>query len=233
MNEIRRNRRLLVILAAAAVAVGLVLGGAMPRGPAPAPSEAGGTVGGPVMDKSQPDQFAVRDYAEFGSSAGTDLPSMDWLGLLAGMGIKLAFVIGLIYAAIWALRRYVYRGRSTLSDKRPVSILGSLNLSPNRTVYVLSVGRKVIVVGATQNQLSTLTEITDPEALEELHEQAVDLPITDQFSSLFKTARDKLERHDIPPVDKIIADTAQLKVREGRQFMQGKLAEMRQSLGHG
>ncbi|MCL5025291.1 MAG: flagellar biosynthetic protein FliO [Chloroflexi bacterium] len=234
MNEITRNRNVLAVIAAAAVIAGLVLAGAMPKAPVPAPAAAAQSEAAPSgTADSQADGFVVRDYAEFGSGAGAELPSTDWLGLVGGIALKLAFVVGLIYIAMWALRRYVYRDRGAIADKRPVSLLGSLSLSPNRTVYVLEVGRKVIVVGATQNQLSMLTEITDPEAMDELRAQQTEAPLADQFSSLLNAARHQFEKREGPPLDKTIVDAAELKVQEGQQFMQGKLAEVRQSLGRG
>lgn len=231
MTDIGRNRAIITSVAAIAIILGLALVGQMPKAtatPPPAPKQAPAAAVGGVDAPGE--QFMVRDYSDFSQGADADLVSSDWLGLLAGMVVKLALVVALIYLAFVVLRRYFHQGRVAASHKKPVSLLGSLNLSPNRTVYVLEVGRKVLVVGATQSQLSLLTEVTDPEAADEVRAISSETPAIGQFSSLLSVAGRQFKAKDIALLDASVVDPIQIKIHEGRDFMQRKLANIRESL---
>lgn len=68
--------------------------------------------------------------------------------------LKLAAVLALAYVALAALRRYSVGG----GQKRDglLQILDSASLGPNRTIYVVKVMDKRLVVGATASQITTL-----------------------------------------------------------------------------
>lgn len=185
MTDIKRNRIVLTSVAVVAIIIGLLLVGGLPTSGAPTVSPGGPAVAGQNGGASgQREQFLVRDYTDLSREPMSDLPSSDWLGLVAGMVLKLGFVVALIYVSIRALRHYVGRSKAAAPAKKPLHVLGSMNLAPNRTVYLLEVARKVLVVGATPGQMSLLTEVTDGEAIEELRLLAADSPPADQFSSI-------------------------------------------------
>ncbi len=244
MNDIKRNRTLLAIMAVLSVVAGVWLAGALPKGPSPA-MPAGGQAAAQAAPAGS-EEYLLRDYGEFGNGAAADLPAMDWLGL----GVKLAFVIALIYLGIWALRRYVYRDPAVTADRRPVSLLGSLNLTPSRTVYVLEVGGKVIVVGATASQMALLTEVTDPAAVEQMRGQpGEEVALPGQFSALLGAAHHQFETRqspaagtEEPPTDRQASlrleppaapPQAQTRFDEGRTYMEGRLASLKQALDKG
>jgi flagellar biogenesis protein FliO len=196
MTNIRQNRIVLAAMAALAIIAGLLLVGGMSSAhvsDTTAPQQ--GIVAHVGNGGDQDTGFLVRDYAEF-SDPGSDFSSSDWIGLLTSMIVKLALVVGVIYLIAWALRRYSHRGRAVVQDKKPIALLSLLNLSPTRTVYLLEVGRKVLVVGATQNQLSLLTEVTDPEGLDEVHSLCVGSSSPDQFSSLVNALRQQFSTRE-------------------------------------
>lgn len=228
MNDVGRNRIVIGAIAAVAIVAGGLLAGGLPKVTASSPAKQTSAIE-TAMEQGQVEQFQVRDYSEFATGADPDLPSSDWLGLVAGMTAKLALVIALIYLAVRALRHYVYRGGAVAPTKKPVSLLGSLSLSPNRTVYVLEVGRKVLVVGATQSQMSLLTEVTDPEAIDEMRVQPAQTGSADQFSSLLSAAARRFGTREITLSDAAKLDSLQLKIQEGRDFVQNKLLEVRES----
>lgn len=230
MTDIGRNRKILGSVAAIAIVAGLLLVSGMSKA-SPAPPAAPPTAASAVENsKSQPDQFSVRDYSEFNQVTGVDLPSSDWFGLIGGMVLKLALVVGLIYVAFLVLRRYFTRGKTVVQGKKPVSLLSSLNLSPSRTVYLLEVGKKVLVVGATQNQLSLLTEVTDPETVDEVRSQAAESSAASQFSSFLNVAKRQLGPRECDAGDASTSPTLQGKFDDGFEFMQDRLTQIRKSL---
>ncbi len=202
MNELKQNRMVLAALALLAIVIGLALSNGMPSRAAstsPLPKQPASV----SSEVARPDtaDFQVRDYADFSNGTDNDLPSSDWFGLLGGIAIKLAFVIGLALLAVKALQRYLYRGNMPAHSKKPISLLGLLSLAPSKTVYVIEVGKKVLVVGATQNQLNLLTEVTDQEAIDELHANAVEPQLKEQFTSILKSAREQLKSPSRPTSD--------------------------------
>ena len=91
---------------------------------------------------------------------------MEWL-LLKTL-FSLVAVLGLMFGVVWFLKKYVYRGRSGSSSQIEIEVLGHRSLQPKRSVVVLKVMHKVIVVGMSEHGMQTLTEIADlPASTEE------------------------------------------------------------------
>lgn len=74
--------------------------------------------------------------------------------------LKLGIVVALAYASLAVLKRYTVGATRSTSL---LQVLDSTTLAPNRAVYVVRVGEKRLVLGVTQNQISTLAEL-EPEA---------------------------------------------------------------------
>ncbi|MDO8690649.1 MAG: flagellar biosynthetic protein FliO [Dehalococcoidia bacterium] len=219
MANLGKNRAVLGAVAVIAVIVGMLfLGGTTGGNQSPAPEATGGS------DGNQAGQFVVRDYADFGQGTGVDAPSSDWLGPLAGMAVKLAFVIVLIYLVIRILKRYVYRGAPATSARKPVSVLSSVSLAPNRMVYVLEVAGKLLVVGATSSQMSLLTEVTDPQSVEEVRLLSAENPPADQFGAILNAFGRRLGDPEPAGLSGAMVGSLQSMVRDGRDFVKTRLA---------
>lgn len=230
MTDIGRNRKILGSLAAIAVVAGLVMLSGMTKPSPTQPAALQTTTGTAENSQSQPQQFSVRDYSEFNKASDIELPSSDWFGLIGGMVLKLGLVLGLIYAAFIVLRRYFTRNKTVVQGKKPISLLSSLNLSPSRTVYVLEVGKRVLVVGATQNQLSLLTEVTDPETVDEVRTQSAESSAAGQFSSFLSVAKRQFGARENSSGEGSTPNPLQDKFDDGLEFMQDKLTKIRKSL---
>ena len=94
----------------------------------------------------------------------TVLSAADAVGLL----IKVGIVAVLLAGSLWLLRRY--GGATSRSSGRTgvVQVADTILLSNGRAVYVLDLGERAIVVGATPQQFSPLAEITDADSLSRL-----------------------------------------------------------------
>jgi flagellar protein FliO/FliZ len=70
---------------------------------------------------------------------------------------KLGVVIGLIYISLYLLRRW--RGALPGARTRRLSILETTPLTPRQALHLVQVGGRVLLIGATDQNLTMLTEI--------------------------------------------------------------------------
>ncbi len=112
---------------------------------------------------------------------------------VVGLVIKLGIVIGLIYLTILGLRYFGNRGRKALLGGSSINVIERTALAQNRELYLIDVADKVLLLGATANNISVLTEITDPEAIEGLRTTAQPaLPSAEPFLSYLKNVGEKV-----------------------------------------
>lgn len=86
-------------------------------------------------------------------------------GDILNLIVRLAAVAGIIYLAVWLLRRWMRRNGGPAFVGGRVRVLETMGLAANRLLYVVDVGDKVLLVGATPQQLSLLTELTDDDTI--------------------------------------------------------------------
>ncbi len=107
------------------------------------------------------------------------------LDLIWDVAVKTALVLALLYAALWAIRRYY--GKSGVLQRGPsLLVVQSTQLGPGRSVHLIGVGGKMLLIGATSQQVSLLAEVgsMDPAA----EPEAVDTP--DSFERHLRKAID-------------------------------------------
>jgi len=122
---------------------------------------------------------------------------LDYPRVLAALGI----VIGLIFVLRWCGRFFfpatVGRGRS-----RAVEVISRSPLSPKQQVMLLRVGRRLIVVGDSGQQMNPLCQITDPDEVAELVGQLRDEKTSTPsraFGAMFGRSRQEFEPAEEPP----------------------------------
>ncbi len=91
---------------------------------------------------------------------------MEWI--LFKTLLSLAAVLALMIGVVYLLRKYVYQPGSGSSTVVPVEVLGQKALHPKRSVVVLKVMHKILVVGMSEEGMQTLTTIDDEESLAEI-----------------------------------------------------------------
>lgn len=81
---------------------------------------------------------------------------------LLKMVASLAAVLGVIFALAWVFRRFNLAPAQGDNAAEGWRLLGIRMLGPKRQIYVLEVGSKLLLVGATEKSLTPLMEIADP-----------------------------------------------------------------------
>ncbi len=109
----------------------------------------------------------MRDYADLANAPA----STPWWSLTFDLVIKLGVVIGLIYLTMWVLRTYVLGGQARKRFGRHlggggIDLLDTTQLAPGRTLYLVEVADRVLVLGATGSSIGTLAEIREAEAID-------------------------------------------------------------------
>ena len=82
------------------------------------------------------------------------------LSMVARTGFWLGLVIALICGLV-ALAKKVMPKSAAWGQSQTAELVGRTYLEPKRSVYLLKVGSRVLVVGSAENGLSPLGEITD------------------------------------------------------------------------
>jgi flagellar biogenesis protein FliO len=139
------------------------------------------------------DGYYVRDYAEIANAS----VSTPWWSLTFDLVIKLGVVIGLIYLTMWVLKTYVLGGQARkwlgrqLAGGR-VALLDTTQLAPGRTLYLVEVADRVLVLGATGSSLSTLAEIREAEAIDLLKARQAEEAGPPSFAAQLKSLTEHL-----------------------------------------
>jgi flagellar biogenesis protein FliO len=112
---------------------------------------------------------------------------------------RVALALGVVIALIFLLRwiaKNLFAGPSAPRANGAMRVLSRMVVSPKQQVLLLQVGRRVVVVGDSGQQMSPLSEITDPDEIAALvgqigqdHQKLG----SKRFSSHLGTARDPFE----------------------------------------
>lgn len=126
--------------------------------------------------------FLADGYAELEndgpSSAGTN-----WWGDVPGLMIRLLIVLGLAYGSLRLLNYFTRSGRLGGTQGKALEVVDHLNLGQNRSIYLVRVSGRVLVVGATGNQLNLLSRMAVDDLPEDVRTRAPNF--TSQLQSRF------------------------------------------------
>lgn len=108
------------------------------------------------------------------ASALTDLATESLWSSVGRLAIALIVVVALIWGTLWLAKRAM-SGRLMGKSESPVRILERCHLAPKRSVDVVSVGNRILVLGVTEHSIGLLTELNPG-----------DLPENKSFASTLK-----------------------------------------------
>jgi flagellar protein FliO/FliZ len=86
---------------------------------------------------------------------------MEWIFLK--MILSLGAVLGLMFGLVYVLKRFVLPGGTAAYQPVTIEVLGRKALQPKKSVVVLKVADRVLVVGLSEQGMQTLTELSSDE----------------------------------------------------------------------
>jgi len=87
---------------------------------------------------------------------------MEWI--VVKMILSLGAVLALMFGLVFALKRFGVPGGSAAELSVPIQILGRKLLQPKKSVVVMKVAEKILVVGISEQGMQLLTELAPDEA---------------------------------------------------------------------
>jgi flagellar biosynthetic protein FliO len=84
------------------------------------------------------------------------------------MLVSLAVVIGLMIGAMFVMKKYFYQAPSAAQGTGVINIISTRPLGPKNGIMLVECLGKLILVSFSGQQMSTLTTIEDPGALDKL-----------------------------------------------------------------
>jgi flagellar biosynthetic protein FliO len=116
-------------------------------------------LGGVILLSFFPDTGKVAGEVEAAGPAATTGPNMT--ALSAKLIGSVALVIGLLYAMMYAVKRFGPGFKLGGIGQNAISVLHKQHIAPKKAVYILKIGRRAMVVGVTDSQISHLADLTD------------------------------------------------------------------------
>jgi flagellar protein FliO/FliZ len=86
---------------------------------------------------------------------------MEWIFIK--MILSLGAVLGLMFGLVYVLKRFVLPGGVAAQQPVVIEVLGRKALQPKKSVVVLKVAERVLVVGLSEQGMQTLTELSSDE----------------------------------------------------------------------
>lgn len=77
------------------------------------------------------------------------------------VGLKLLLVIGLLYLTLAGLRRLQKAKGASLGNTATIQVLETVGLAPGRTLHLVVVGEKTLLIGSTDHNVSLLANLAE------------------------------------------------------------------------
>jgi flagellar biogenesis protein FliO len=125
----------------------------------------------------------------------TSTPSPSIFGTFLRLVLALGLTAGLIFVTVWGLKLvWEKRGLAGATDEtKPIKILTSSYLAPRKSIHLVEVGKRVLVLGVGNDEINRLDVITDPEEIEMIH-QATQIGFPNVLERLMQ--REVIEKSD-------------------------------------
>ena len=111
--------------------------------------------------KTKGNLFSLKDSRQTGKPIELIPSSLKMFSMLA-------VVLGIMFLLFFGFKKYVLKNTMFGGGEKLVNVLGSGFLAPKKNIVLVEVAGEVLVLGISQDNISLLTNITDPEKIEEI-----------------------------------------------------------------
>jgi len=130
--------------------------------------------------------------------------------------LSLLFVFAVVIGLAYATSRFLGLKLGRLAGIPNNKILFNIPLGPNRGIYAVEIAGKVLILGVTEHNMVLLQEITSPEAIEALKQEASAQPAT-KFDVLLQKSLHSLQ-HMPAKYPRVFGQTKSAPPQEKRQL---------------
>ena len=104
------------------------------------------------------------------------------------MIVALAIVLACIYGCVFLLKRFGPNKAGRSGEKRMLEMIDSISVGPKKMIAVVRVGERAVVVGITDTQMTSLSELDKDELTDSCLKKTTERKIAPQnFANLFNT----------------------------------------------
>jgi|GEM_PF-1513197 len=137
--------------------------------------------------------FSISALAQTTAVDSTVVPSgTEYSPSLAGIIFKLIasmiLIVGLIYLSMYLIKKVNNRavGGGIVGDT--VKVIGRIFISPKQSLYLVKIGHRYAILGATESNINMITELNDQEARDFDNRENKPASITtgSKFAEIFK-----------------------------------------------
>ena len=108
--------------------------------------------------------FVLAQAPQVPGGPGAQLMQVGSVGpMILRLVLTLGAVVALIFGTVWVLKRFAVRRWPGNMQNRPIRVLERVHLAPKKSLDVVAVGERVLLLGVTENSISFLTELSPQE----------------------------------------------------------------------
>jgi flagellar protein FliO/FliZ len=123
----------------------------------------------------------------------TEFPMSAPIGAVIKMVSALVVVVICIYGGIYLLKRMMYGRNRHKSREALLEVIESAHVGPKKTISLVRVADRSVLIGVTENQISVLTELDADETAVIIARES-EVEENTGFGHVFGVAADKLRR---------------------------------------
>jgi flagellar biosynthetic protein FliO len=113
-------------------------------------------------------------------------PSM--AGIIFKLILSMILIVGLIYLSMYLIKKVNNRavGGGIVGDT--VKVIGRTFISPKQSLYLVKIGQRYTILGATESNINLITELSDQEArdFDNRENKPVSISAGSKFAEIFK-----------------------------------------------
>jgi flagellar biosynthetic protein FliO len=132
-----------------------------------------------------------------------------------GLIFKLALVLGLVYLTVLGLKKFTTLKTPAARPGQHIRVLENSMLAANRSLHIVEIGSRKIVIGSTPNQVSMIAELPE-ESREDA--QAEESGFRNHLVSFLNGKK--------APVERETARTVAQMLRESNDYLQDKVRDV-------